>query len=136
MCGRTSDRPAVNQISLSPFQYRRALVAACERLGVAVAAHSPLAHGRMLGDAVVAELARERGLSAAQVLLRWGIQRAAIVIPKSAHRGRIRENAAIFGFELSDAEMRRLDALDRTGGTDRAVDRDSVLRRIVSRLTS
>ena len=136
VCGRTGHRPAVNQISLSPFQYRRALLAACGRLGVGVAAHSPLTHGRMLGDPAVAELARDRGLSPAQVLLRWGIQRGAIVIPKSAHRDRVRENARIFDFELSEDEMHRLDALDRTGGTDRAVDRDSPLRRIVNRLRS
>jgi len=136
VCSPAGHRPAVNQISLSPFHYRRALLAACERLGVAVAAHSPLTHGRMLGDPAVAEIARARGVSTAQVLLRWGIQRGAIVVPKSAHRERIRENARIFDFALSDDQMRRLDALDRTGGTDRAVDRSSLLRRIVSRLTS
>ena len=55
----------------------------------------------------------------AQVLLRWGIQRGAVVIPKSVHRDRIRENAAIFDFSLSDEDMRILDGLDRTGGTGR-----------------
>ena len=56
----------------------------------------------------------------AQVMLRWGIQRGAVVIPKSVHRDRIRENAAIFDFSLSDEDMRALDALDRTDGTGRA----------------
>ena len=54
------------------------------------------------------------------MLLRWGIQRGLIVIPKSSDRERIRENARIFDFSLSDEQMAALDALDRTGGTDRA----------------
>jgi 2,5-diketo-D-gluconate reductase A len=56
----------------------------------------------------------------AQVLLRWCVQHEVPVIPKSTHRERIAENAAIFDFELSDADMAELDALDRTKGTDQA----------------
>jgi 2,5-diketo-D-gluconate reductase A len=51
------------------------------------------------------------------VLLRWGVQHGAVVIPKSSRRERIVENAQIFDFELSEDDMRALDALDRTGGT-------------------
>jgi diketogulonate reductase-like aldo/keto reductase len=54
------------------------------------------------------------------VLLRWCLQHDLPVIPKSTHRERIAENAQIFDFELSDADMAELDSLDRTGGTDRA----------------
>jgi 2,5-diketo-D-gluconate reductase A len=57
------------------------------------------------------------------VLLRWCIQRGVPLIPKSAHRDRIAENAQIFDFTLSDEDMADLDALDRTGGTQRAVER-------------
>jgi 2,5-diketo-D-gluconate reductase A len=62
------------------------------------------------------------GRTPAQVLLRWCIQRDVPVIPKSTHRERIEANADIFGFQLSEAEMRELDALDETGGTDRALE--------------
>ncbi len=134
VCASTDDPPVVNQVQLSPFQYRRALLDTAQRLGVAVAAYSPLTHGRRLDHQVVGEIARRHDRSAAQVLLRWGVQHGWIVIPKSTHRERIRENAEIFDFSLSDAEMKALDALDRTGGTDRAVDRQSPLRRLVSRL--
>src|SRR5258708_1916953 len=57
------------------------------------------------------------GRTPAQVLLRWSLQHDVIVIPKSTHRDRIWENAQIFDFELSGADMRELDALDQTGGT-------------------
>ena len=57
------------------------------------------------------------------MLLRWCLQRETPVIPKSTHRERIEENAQIFDFELSAEDMAALDALDRTGGTDRARER-------------
>ncbi len=136
VCASTADPPAVNQVALSPFQYRRGLLDACERLGVAAAAHSPLTHGRELDHPVVGEIAREVGRSPAQVLLRWGIQHGLIVIPKSSHRERVRENAEIFDFTLATEHTVALDALDRTGGTDRAVDRQPLLTRLVRRLRS
>jgi diketogulonate reductase-like aldo/keto reductase len=56
-------------------------------------------------------------------LLRWCVQRDVPLIPKSTHRDRIAENAQIFDFSLSDEDMAELDALDRTGGTERALER-------------
>jgi diketogulonate reductase-like aldo/keto reductase len=57
------------------------------------------------------------------VLLRWCVQRDVPLIPKSTHRDRIAENAQIFDFSLSGEDMAELDALDRTGGTERALER-------------
>jgi diketogulonate reductase-like aldo/keto reductase len=57
-------------------------------------------------------------------MLRWGIQRGFVVIPKSVHRERIVENAAALDFELSEPEMEKLDGLDQTRGTDRALEND------------
>ena len=62
------------------------------------------------------------GRTPAQVLLRWCLQRGLVVITKSTHRDRIEENAGVFDFTLSDAVMAELDALDETGGTDRALE--------------
>ena len=114
--------PAVNQVQFSAVQYRRALLEACQRSGVVLEAYSPLGTGRHLSNKVVAEVAARVGRTPAQVLLRWCVQHGVPVIPKSTHRERISENARIFDFALSDEDMAGLDALDRTHGTDRALE--------------
>ena len=114
--------PAVNQVQFSAFEYRRGLLEACQKRGVVLEAYSPLGTGRHLGNETVRQVADRVGRTPAQVLLRWCIQRDVPVIPKSTHRERIEENTQIFGFQLSDQEMRELDALDRTAGTDRALE--------------
>ena len=115
--------PVVNQIQFSPFKYRRKLLDACEEHKVALEAYSPLGTGRHLSDERVRQLAERVGKTPAQVLLRWCVQRDLVVIPKSTHRERIDENAQIFDFTLSPEQMGELDALDDTGGTDRALER-------------
>ncbi len=112
--------PVVNQVEFNPFAFRRQLQEQSEREGVAIEAYSPLTTGRNLGDAVLAEVAARVNRTPAQVLLRWALQHDTIVLPKSVRPERIEENAAIFDFELNDAEMSVLDALDRTGGTSSA----------------
>jgi diketogulonate reductase-like aldo/keto reductase len=120
VCEIASSPPLVNQVQFSPFEYRRTLLEACKRHGVALEAYSPLGTGRHLGDPTVAEIAERAGRTPAQILLRWGLQRDAIVLPKSTHRERIAQNVAVFDFALSDDDMTVLDGLDRTDGTDRA----------------
>ena len=115
--------PAVNQVQFSPFEFRRGLLDACERSGVVLEAYSPLGTGRHLRDRTVARIAERLGRTPAQVLLRWCLQRAIVVIPKSTHRERIAQNAQIFDFTLSDEDMVALDGLDRTHGTGRARER-------------
>ena len=110
-------RPVVNQVQFSPFKYRRALLDACERHDIALEAYSPFMTGRRLNDETVTQIAEQHGRTTAQILLRWGVQRNVIEIPKSQHRERIEANGRIFDFELSDDEMAELDALDETGGT-------------------
>ena len=112
--------PTVNQVQFSPFEYRRALFEHCERMGIVLEAYSTLGTGRHLDDQTVGEIAEHHGVSPAQVLLRWCVQRGIPVIPKSTNRARIEANGRIFDFELAAAEMAALDALDRSGGTERA----------------
>ncbi|WP_250572468.1 aldo/keto reductase [Nonomuraea sediminis] len=114
--------PAVNQVDFSPFAYRRALLEACRRSNIALEGYSPLGTGRHLADAAVTAVAADTGRSPAQVLLRWFVQQGIPVISKSVRRERIEENLQIFDFELSGEELSRLDALDRTGGTGRALE--------------
>ncbi|HEY2161065.1 MAG TPA: aldo/keto reductase [Solirubrobacteraceae bacterium] len=112
--------PVVDQVQFSPFEYRRRLLEACERAGVALEAYSPLGTGRHLRDPAVTQIAERVGRTPAQVLLRWCLQHDVPVIPKSTHRERIEENARIFDFTLSEADMAALDELDRTDGTGSA----------------
>jgi 2,5-diketo-D-gluconate reductase A len=115
--------PVVDQVQFSPYEYRQALLDSCRQNGIALEAYSPLGTGRHLTSDTVARIARRHGRSPAQVLLRWCIERGIPVIPKSTHRERIAENAQIFDFSLSAEDLAELDALDRTGGTDRALER-------------
>jgi diketogulonate reductase-like aldo/keto reductase len=115
--------PAVDQLQFSAFKYRRALLDACAERDVVLEAYSPLTTGANLGDKRLAEIAERNERTPAQVLLRWAVQRGIPVIPKSTRRERIEENAQIFDFTLSDADMQALDELDETGGTGRALER-------------
>jgi diketogulonate reductase-like aldo/keto reductase len=115
--------PAANQVQFNPYAYRERLLDACERRGVVLEAYSPLGTGRHLSSDTVNSIAQRHGRTPAHVLLRWCIQRDIPVIPKSTHRERIAENSQVFDFALSDEDMAQLDELDRTGGTDRAIER-------------
>ena len=115
--------PVLDQVQFSPFEYRRALLDACEQRGVALEAYSPLGTGRHLSNRTVERIADKVGRTPAQVLLRWCVQREVPMLTKSTHRERIEENAQVFDFVLSDADIAALDALDGTGGTSRARER-------------
>jgi diketogulonate reductase-like aldo/keto reductase len=88
-----------------------------------VEAYSPLGTGRHLSNETVRRIASRAERAPAQVLLRWSLQLDLVVIPKSTHRESVDENAQIFDFTLSDHDTAALDALDRTNGTDRALER-------------
>ena len=115
--------PVVNQIQFSALEYRRGLLEACQRHSIVAEAYSPLGTGRHLSNKRVTEIARRVGRTQAQVLLRWCLQHGVPIIPKSTHRERIEENAQVFDFTLSDDDMATLDSLDKTRGTDRALER-------------
>jgi diketogulonate reductase-like aldo/keto reductase len=109
--------PVTNQVQFSAFEYRRALLETCKAREIAIVGYSSLGTGRHLGNRTVAQIAKRHERSEAQVLLRWCVQHGVLVIPKSTHRERIEENAQLFDFTLTDADMAALDALDRTGGS-------------------
>jgi diketogulonate reductase-like aldo/keto reductase len=115
--------PVLNQVQFSAIKYRRKLLDACEERNVVLEAYSPLGIGKYLSNRRIVEVAERVGRTPAQVLLRWCLERNVPVIPKSTHRERIEENAAIFDFQLSDEDMSALDALDETRGTGRALER-------------
>lgn len=116
--------PAVNQIEIHPALSNEEVVNWCHSKGIQVTAYSPL--GSMdrpakfvkdsnpvpLKDPVILEIANSHNKTAAQVILRWDIQRGIVVIPKSVHKERIEENFNIFDFELSEEEMNRINKLN------------------------
>jgi len=105
--GRT---PALNQIPWNPFIYDQRVVTELEKRNVVLEGYSPLKRSE-LGHPVLKEIATAHGKTAAQVILRWHVDRGFVVIPRSQRRERIEENFAIFDFELTPEELRRLDAL-------------------------
>lgn len=109
----TGVTPAVNQIEVHPYLAQDAVRADNRARGVVVEAWSPLAKGRAVADPVVRAVAAEVGRTPAQVVLRWHVQRGDVVIPKSVNPSRVAENAALFDFALTDAQMASITALDR-----------------------
>jgi 2,5-diketo-D-gluconate reductase A len=105
--------PAVNQIEVHPFFGNEAARGADARHGIATEAWAPIAKGRVNEDPTIKEIAGRVGRTPAQVALRWHIQRGDIVFPKSTHAERMRENFAIFDFQLSDDDVATISALDR-----------------------
>jgi 2,5-diketo-D-gluconate reductase A len=105
--------PAVNQIEAHPYLTQTELLSFDDSHGIATEAWSPIARGRVLDDEVLVRIGELHAKTAAQVTLRWHIQRGSIIFPKSMSPTRMRENFEIFDFELSDDEVRQIDALDR-----------------------
>jgi 2,5-diketo-D-gluconate reductase A len=105
--------PAVNQIELHPYLLNDKVRRYGEDHGILTEAWSPIAQGGVLEDPVITEIAARLERTAAQVVLRWHLQRGSIVFPKSTTPSRIEENFTLFDFELEDAEIDAINALDR-----------------------
>lgn len=109
----TATTPAVNQIEVHPYFANDEVRAYGAEHNVPTEAWSPIAQGAVLGDPVVGRIAAGLGKTAAQVVLRWHIERGDTVFPKSITPERIRENFAIFDFELTDDQIDAISALDK-----------------------
>ncbi|XP_051133833.1 NADP-dependent D-sorbitol-6-phosphate dehydrogenase-like [Andrographis paniculata] len=121
-------KPAVNQIETHPYFQRDSLVKFCQKHGVSVTAHTPLGGAAAntewfgtvscLDDPVFKGLAEKYNKTVAQIVLRWGIQRNTVVIPKSSKIKRLEENFQVFDFELSQEDMDLIKKLDRNYRTN------------------
>src|SRR5262245_27551989 len=134
LLAETKTIPAVNQVEFHPYLYQRDLLDFCAAKGIVVEAYSPLTKGAKLNDPKLIAVAkkystagskpaaprsqlplldrlsrRSETKSTAQILIRWALQRGLTVIPKSANRRRIFENADVFDFEITSADMEILD---------------------------
>lgn len=107
--------PAVNQIESHPHFSNQELIDNCKGRGMAVEAWCPLggAGGHLLEDQVLAEMAEQYRKTPAQIVIRWHLQRGIIVFPKSAHKERMAANREVFDFALTEADMERINGLDR-----------------------
>ena len=119
LCCNADIPPMVNQIECHPFFQRGRDLEAAKVFGVAVEAWAPLAEaGRgVFAHPVIAAIAEKHGRTSAQVILRWNVQRGVIVIPKTVHAERMKENLAIWDFALDEDDMARMAQLD-TGHTE------------------
>jgi 2,5-diketo-D-gluconate reductase A len=105
--------PAINQIEVHPYLTQDDVRGFCAEHQIAIEGWSPLGQGRELDDPTIREIAERIGKTPAQVVLRWHIERGDIVFPKSVTPARIRENFAIFDFELSGEDVGAISALDK-----------------------
>lgn len=110
--------PALNQLEITPFLQRRDVRAFCEREGIVVEAHSPLAQGRRFDHPVIRDIAHAWRRAPSQIFLRWAVQQRIVVLPQAALPEAIREHAAIFDFALDAEAMARLDALEEGSATE------------------
>ncbi|MCH8561453.1 MULTISPECIES: aldo/keto reductase [unclassified Nesterenkonia] len=105
--------PAVNQIEMHPYFPNDDARRFCQERGIVVQAWSPLARTDQFGDPVLTQIAQRLGVTAAQVMLRWHLQRGVVAIPKSNSAERIATNMDIHSFELSDQDMTAIATLDK-----------------------
>ena len=105
--------PAVNQFEHHPRLRQPELVSYCAEHGITAQAWAPVMRGRVLLIPELVAVAQAHGKTPAQVSIRWILQRGVTTIPKSIHERRIAENADVYDFELTDAEMAIIDSLDR-----------------------
>ena len=114
---RLSSEPLVcNQIECHPFLDQSKVIAACRKHGMAVVAYSPIARGGARNDKLLARIGAAHGKTAAQVALRFLVQHEIVVIPRTSKEQRLAENAGVFDFALSAAEMKEIAGLSHRDG--------------------
>ena len=114
ICDTVEVKPAVNQVELHPFFQQENALALMKEYGVHPEAWGPFAEGNhgIFTHPVLTKIGEKYGKSAAQVALRWNVQRGVTVIPKSIHRERMEQNVDIWDFQLSDGDMAEIAKLD------------------------
>ncbi len=114
LCENAEVTPAVNQVEMNPYFTQEKALENMKELGVTPQAWAPFAEGNhgIFSDPEFSEIGEKYHKSAAQVVLRWNIQRGVSVIPKSVHEDRMKQNIDIWDFELTDEEMSRISARD------------------------
>lgn len=105
-------KPMINQIELHPKLIEKATIDFCQANDIIMQSWSPLSRANYLDDPLLLTLAAKYHKTAAQIIIRWHIQMEFVVIPKSVHPKRQKENISVFDFELSTSDMEQITALD------------------------
>ena len=113
LISNNSIKPMVVQNEFHPRLVQQSLLDFCGKEEIQYEAWSPLMRGKIFRNEVLEDLAEKYEKTIAQIAIRWDLQKNVVTIPKSVHKERIIENAAVFDFELSPLDMQRIDALDR-----------------------
>lgn len=113
-CETVKITPMVNQIELHPFFQQTKALDLMKEYGVVPEAWGPFAEGKfgIFSHPVLTEIGKKYGKTAAQAALRWNVQRGVVVIPKSVHKDRMKQNFDIWDFELSEDDMNEIAELD------------------------
>lgn len=110
-------KPVINQIEYHPGYLQADVVAFCKERDILIEAWSPLGTGKMLNDPTLLEIASQYNVSVAQLCIRWCLQNGTLPLPKSITPERIKQNLEVYHFEISDNDMKRIDALPYIGGS-------------------
>lgn len=114
---QVSITPALVQNEIHPYYQENEVIPYIQDLGIVVQGWYPLGGrghtGELLGDEVISGIAKAHGVSSAQVILRWNLQKGVVVIPGSSNPDHIKENTELYDFVLTDEEMEQINALDR-----------------------
>ena len=115
LCAFSRIKPMVNQVETHPHNQQKTAHEWMKKYGVVHEAWAPFGEGRggLFTDPVLTKIGAKYGKTAAQVILRWHLQRGIVVIPKSTHKERMAENFNVFDFTLSDEDMKAIAALDK-----------------------
>ncbi|WP_409253237.1 aldo/keto reductase [Bacillus sp. SCS-153A] len=108
----SNEKPVINQVELHPRLTQQSLRDFCREHNIAVEAWSPIARGRLLDEPTLNHIADKYNKTAAQVILRWHLQNDTVIIPKSVHKSRMKENIDLFDFQLSLEDMNRINLLN------------------------
>ena len=113
-CETVEVKPAVNQVELHPFFQQKEALALMKEYSIVPEAWGPFAEGKhgIFTHPVLTAIGKKHGKTAAQVALRWNIQRGVVVIPKSVHKDRMEQNMAVWDFALTEEEMAEIEKLD------------------------
>ena len=110
--GYAKEWPVINQVEFRPYLFQNDLLQFCKQEGIQLQSYTPLVRGKKMGDPKLIAIATKHQKTPAQIILRWNLQLGVSTIPKSSNAARLKENFAIFDFELDAEDMKQLGSMN------------------------